>query len=429
MRVLVLCFGIAICGSAIAIEPFSPIERSVSTSRQFFVYGVNAQLRGTIADAAEQVKANTLAIMGQPDNWKTPIVINLQFPQANIPDVPDAALYFSQTGAGLKLQLDLVITGDLRAPRIQRELLRAILLERMYRNQPDLAVGTVYVQPPDWLLDGLLAAAPGQDRRALAETVSPMLANPASLENFLRQHADLLDAPARELYRAGSLALVQLLLDAGDGTPRLVHSIDSLPGSPNDPVAALQSEFRQARVDDLDKAWQAKLHDLAGPLRYELLSFAESERRLAATLQIKIPSKASEKSVRLEDLAGTKLSAAQKKALILAGENLTLLGATSNPLMRPIVSEYQQIAQLLAAGKGKGLSKRLAKVKSSRTRLVSRMSDVDDYLNWFEATQMKTPSDQFADYLRAATERDSTNPRRRDAISVYLDVVEHQMGN
>ena len=33
------------------------------------------------------------------DNWKTPIVINLEFPQANLPDVPSRALYFSQTGS------------------------------------------------------------------------------------------------------------------------------------------------------------------------------------------------------------------------------------------------------------------------------------------------------------------------------------------
>jgi hypothetical protein len=113
----------------------------------------------------------------------------------------------------------------------------------------------------------------------------------------------------------------------------------------------------------------------------------------------------------------------------LTGENLTLLGTTSNPLMRPIVNEYQQIAQLLAAGKHKGLRRRLARVKSTRTRLVARMSDVDDYLNWFEATQMENSSDQFTDYLRAAADRNSSNTRRRDAISVYLDSVEHQLGN
>jgi hypothetical protein len=113
----------------------------------------------------------------------------------------------------------------------------------------------------------------------------------------------------------------------------------------------------------------------------------------------------------------------------LTGENLTLLGTTSNPLMRPIVNEYQPIAQLLAAGKHKGLRRLLARVKSTRTRLVARMSDVDDYLNWFEATQMENSSDQFTDYLRAAADRNSSNTRRRDAISVYLDSVEHQLGN
>ena len=106
----------------------APLERSVSTSRQFIIYGANVPLRGAVSDLAEQTKINLLGALQQRDQWKTPIVINLQFPQANVPEIPPAALYFSQTGAGLKLQLDLV-TSDANAPAIQRELLRAILLE------------------------------------------------------------------------------------------------------------------------------------------------------------------------------------------------------------------------------------------------------------------------------------------------------------
>jgi hypothetical protein len=56
------------------------------------------------------------------------------------------------------------------------------------------------------------------------------------------------------------------------------------------------------------------------------------------------------------------------------------------------------------------------------------MGDIDDYMNWFEATQAKTGSGVFADYLRTAAERDKTS-RRRDAISVYLDALEEQIRN
>jgi hypothetical protein len=56
------------------------------------------------------------------------------------------------------------------------------------------------------------------------------------------------------------------------------------------------------------------------------------------------------------------------------------------------------------------------------------MSSVDDYMNWFEGTQLKTTSGVFADYLRSADHKESAL-RRRDAISVYLDALEEQIHN
>ena len=64
------------------------------------------------------------------------------------------------------------------------------------RKQPDLAPGTAYVGPPDWLLDGVLALTPGRDRGPLVEAV--LLSDKiVPLEEFLRQRPALLDSPAR----------------------------------------------------------------------------------------------------------------------------------------------------------------------------------------------------------------------------------------
>src|SRR6266566_621358 len=206
----------------------APLERSVSPSRQFIIYGANAAMRGAVSEVAEQTKANLLALLRQSDSWKTLIVVNLQPLQANLPEIPPAALRFSQTGFGLKLQLDLTIAQNLDASLIERELLRAILLEMIYRSKPDIAPGTVFVEPPDWLLDGVLARTPGRDRRPLVEALS-LSNNGMSLEEFLQpQMLSGLDSPARLRYRAYSLALVQLLVDGTDGHSRLARYIDRL---------------------------------------------------------------------------------------------------------------------------------------------------------------------------------------------------------
>ena len=55
------------------------------------------------------------------------------------------------------------------------------------------------------------------------------------------------------------------------------------------------------------------------------------------------------------------------------------------------------------------------------------MSDIDDYMNWFEATQMESRSGVFADYLRAADQPQPPEPRRRDPLSVYLDALQDQL--
>ena len=64
-----------------------------------------------------------------------------------------------------------------------------------------------------------------------------------------------------------------------------------------------------------------------------------------------------------------------------------VLGVRANPMSRPVVQEYQNIAFRLARGKTSGIAARLKRVKNARELLVGRVQEIDDYMNWFEATQ------------------------------------------
>src|SRR6184192_700724 len=171
----------------------APPARSVSPSHQFIIYGANVTLRGAVSELAERTKANLLALLRQPDGWKTPIVVNLQSAQANLPEIPPAALRFSQTGFGLKLQLDLTIGQNADPSLIERELLRAILLEMIYRRAPDIGPGTIYVEPPDWLLEGVLASTSGRDRQPLIGALA-VSGKVMPLEELLQKRLVLLDS-------------------------------------------------------------------------------------------------------------------------------------------------------------------------------------------------------------------------------------------
>src|SRR6201987_1969189 len=160
-------------------------EHSTSPSRQFLIYGADAKTRGAISGLAEQTKTNFLALLRQRDDWKTSVVVNLQPEQANAPEVLPADLRISQTGFGIKLQLDLIMSKNVDVSLVERELLRAILLEIIYRKQPQLAAGTTFIEPPDWLIDGTLALAPGHDRGQLVEALTATQNTP-TLEKFIQ---------------------------------------------------------------------------------------------------------------------------------------------------------------------------------------------------------------------------------------------------
>jgi len=401
-------------------------ERSVSPSQQFIIYGANARLRGAVSELAEQTKSNLLGLLRQPDRWKTPIVVNLQPQQANVPEVPAAELRFSQTGFGLKLQLDLTIAQDFDASLMERELLRAILLEMIYRKQPDVATGTVLVQPPNWLLDGILALTPGRERDLLVRALSTG-EKTVPLEELLQQRPGLLDSTGRLFYRAYSFALVQSLIDGtDDGRARLWRYIDNLSNASNDPLADLKTQF-PVLGGDTEKTWRATVARLRGTESYQLLTFSESERRLDELLRVGVSGTG--KSLDLGDIARRKPSAAEKAALDQLSLALLLFVEQANPVLRPVAREYQQIATRFARGRRGGAAKRLLRLQTTREKLAARMRDIDDYMNWFEATQMDSGSGNFTDYLKAAADSQESAPRRRDPLSVYLDSLADQFEN
>src|SRR5215510_11931528 len=185
-RLAIVLFAIAHWQLTYGAQP----EHSTSPSRQFVIYGADAKVRGAISGLAEQTKTDLLGLLRRRDDWKTPIVINLQSQQSNLPELPPADLRFSQTGFGIKLQLDLTISENVDVSLVERELLRAILLEMMYRKQPHITAGEVLVEPPDWLIDGVLALAPERDRGPLVDAVANT-EKPLPLAKFLGQRPGL----------------------------------------------------------------------------------------------------------------------------------------------------------------------------------------------------------------------------------------------
>lgn len=385
-------------------------------------------MRRGICDLSERTKAKLLTVLQQPDDWKTAILVHAQTRAADLPDTPAARLNFSQTGFGLKLQLDLTIPSEVNAPAIQRELLCALLLEFMYRDAPDTPAGTPYAQAPAWLVDGLLAA--GSERNSDSGAVAVAQNTITSLPEFLSERPELLESAPRAVYREYAGALLSMLIDLPNGRVRLAKLIADLPQAGSDPVADLQKHFAEIGGDTyvLQQRWTNAVTRVAARGRYRMMTCEETERQLATLLTIPVAAgKAGADAYALEQYAEFIRLSGAPEALRRLSDALLRISARANPLYAPIIAEYQQITYRLARRKTAKIAERLTRVRAAREEMSRRMSAIDDYMNWFEATQSGSPSGAFEDYMKAAELSAERQPRRRDPISVYLDALEAQL--
>jgi hypothetical protein len=402
------------------LSAFEFSDHSVSPSGQFVIYGADAPYRGAISALAERIKANLLSVLKRRDAWKIAIVVNLQPRAVNLPELPPAELWFSQTETGVKLQLDLTVSQPISPAAIERELAGMIVLEMIYRNQAGITSGEVFVDPPNWLVDGLLASTPNRDRASLVTALSAPQ-RPPLLNEFLRERPESLDSAARQLYRSYSFVLVQMLIESPDGRERLGRYIDNLAFASSDPLADLEAAFPE--VHDFERTWKLKIAQLKAAPDKGLFTFSATKARLNELLSAKLPPlDAREKSASLEDFSRTKASPARRLALQKFSHALLLLKTRANPVLRRVIEDYQQITDELALGKNHRVATRLAELSSLRSALSDRMSDIDDYMNWFEAVKLETPSGVFDNYLKASSEM--RVPKRKDPLSVYLDAME-----
>jgi hypothetical protein len=429
LRRRLLAFFVA--GALIATAaPAALTEQSTSTSRQFIVYGTDLPMRGAICDFAEQTKRELLGFLGQRDSWTTAIVINAQYPQANLPELPHLSVDVGQTGFGLKLQLDFVVHAEMRRPELRRELLRALLLEIMYRGLGNIPAGTTYSSPPEWLLDGIPAMQSdfSRDRFGNLLALATASGNIVSLEKFLAQRPELLDAAGRTLYRAYSFALVDLLGHAPDGPSRLTRFITDLPHASNDSLADLRNHF-PGLVESTDQTWEKQIAGLAASQPYQLMGSAETESLLAEKLRVKFSETGSEKIYELEDYPDFVKARSAKNVLGAVTQDLRTLATRANPIYASLIAEYAELTARLSRGKTAGTARRLERLRKTRKAVSAQMRQIDDYLNWFEATSLARPSGQFADYMQAAERANRREQTRRDPISVYLNVLEAQFEN
>ncbi len=415
------------------------LPRSFSRSRQFVVYAREGALRGAVGTLGEETKQGILGILGQQgDEWKIPIVIDLRPPDPSQPGArPPVSLTFSQTGSGLKIELDL-LTGDAgRGTRIQNELVRTVVLSLAYQDAMRLPAGQPYTPPPPWLVEGFSAYLDNQENGVsgrLFAALMPTLQAMSPTDLLGRDPAGM-DSTSRAVYRAWAYNLVCLLLrelPGGQGSlAAFIHDLPNIPPAAANSGDALGKYFPElaASPDALAKWWTLALARLASSDNYQMFTAEETERRLQVLLTFPGPtdpkSKAEPANCTLSDFEKFTPLKQNERVLDPLKKRLLLLGAQTSPLYQPIVLGYREVVAALIRNHTKGIGERLKILERLRRDALKQREGIADYVNWYEATQVSTQSNAFNDYFRAAQQFDGRQRvHRPDAISAYLDSLD-----
>lgn len=405
-------------------------QRSISGNKQFTVYCPDAELRLRVASFAAEVKAETLALLGESDRWKHPIVLTLD---RAADGAQPMAFGLYATEVGFKVQIDVRIgAGDLAEVNLRKQLVRALFLEFAYREKPELVRGGMaYREAPWWLLEGALELFQRRDRGADADLFKTIIAanRLPPIEQFLVEKPQEFGSTAQAMDRACAMCLVQLLLEQTRGRANLANLLRHLPDGSDDPVAALVRDF-PALTDgqSLQKWWTLSLARFAAADRYKGLSAEETDAELASLLVFEVPGAqpGEKKIVGIDAFAELVKKPASRAAFIAGQASLVALSARANVLFRSVIADYERIFASLARGKTRGIKDQLAKAERYRELVLRRKQDIADYMNWFEATQMEVRSDAFEGYLKVANEL-AAPVKRNDPVTEYLDEVEREM--
>jgi len=435
-RWLVL-FAVLMAGSAWAQQKKSPaapvvtptpapLQRSTSASRQFIIYHSDGSLRGKLARKVEDIKTDWLKTLQITDEWKYPIVLQV-VPLAPVGAPRIRTAFFLGDGDEAKVQIDVFDLSVLRNGEFDTEVYRALCLELMYRQNLPKA-GKAYQQPPVWLLEGLVEDAQAKNGEGIGPGLYDRIiesGSPAKLETFLKERPEMMDATTRAIYRARSMALLRALLASPGGPKGMAAWLRSLPtNNPTDAGKMLDNFPNLAgRPADLSKQWALAIADASATNRTKSLNMADTIRQLALIMDFGAPvdPKKPNEAMVSGPLALPLIARTKAGPFIVSrkAEELLRLQMRAHPLFRPIVEEYQIIASELVHKPKKNLDKRIEKNMELQKALVSRSSEIEDYINWFEAAKLETPSQEF-DVLLEMPKAGGRN----DPITRYMNDLE-----
>lgn len=415
-------------------EPAPPpkvpaLQRTVSTSGQFVIYHAESGVRSKLARKAEDLKTEWGRALEIKDEWRWPVILQMvTLRPAGAPRLR-SNVYESDDNE-LKIQVDIYDPTAIQTVDFDMEIFRALFLEYAYRNTPPKAGKAIAATPP-WLIEGVFEDMRVRKEGIVAGLYEKLVQDgpPPKLDAFLKEKPDMMDATSRAIYRAKAMTLLHALLQLPGGRAGLAAYMATLNEPNANDAGKLLAKFPGVTENpgELSKLWALALANASASNRAKPMGIAETQQRLAVIFEISAPKDPRKPEAgkwvgpqALPVLARTdsgRFVAGQK------AEDLLRLEVRAHPMVRPIVEEYRMIASELAKKPKKNFDKRIQKNMDLQAAIAKLTDEIDDYLNWFEASKLETPSQKFDESFNV--EEKSAVMRRNDAITNQLDEAEH----
>ncbi|MEE2808705.1 MAG: hypothetical protein VYB73_05280 [Verrucomicrobiota bacterium] len=460
------------CAEETDLNPVKDNFVSRSSSRQFIVHGKDSKARGAVCVFCEEVKGDLLSLMRQSDRWRYSVVIQLRGDTTNIKSSSIKPSIYKLPGGTYRIQIDAFLGNSFKAESLRDELIHLLVAEMILRSNPDMqALGNGKILP-DWLRIGLVEAIEYRKGRESASLFSTIFkqGKVMSINQIFESEIQGMDSVSEAVYRTSCCGLILALLSQQEGPDKLRKYIDGLAvhkGSSNDLLEKVFPGTSESK-NSMEKWWALKLAELAQPTVTDVLPPLKTEDELGNCLKIvfpentKVDNQAPSKSKNIGrgilsvlkfNTKGQKSQAKRTEVMSNAGarlefnideyrqfitysdlaktlkknENrLLFLSYRAFPLHRPLIHEYQRILLQIVDGDVKGLDRKLARLAKLRSLISQSTNDANDYLNWYEATQLKMRSRAFLDYQRTLNDLNRPLPPRNDKLSKYLDEIENE---
>ncbi|MEM0897394.1 MAG: hypothetical protein AAGJ79_10975 [Verrucomicrobiota bacterium] len=435
-------------------------QRSISTTRQFVIYGSDLAERARFSAFAESLKEQVTAILGRDDFQPLSIVIRLIEIPGDVATGPLVKSSAEQVQGAYRFTLGVKLVPELSMETVERELLEVLLFEQILRQSGKAGAEKAHrLRIPPWMVDGLHGAirfrTTGRKDRFFRQLFNS--GQIMSVPEILR--CDLAGKTSVEklAFEASATGLVLALLGQPGGSTKFQLMLRDLLDFDGRDEAVLLVRFPElgATPESMDKWWALELAALAEPSPLDIMTIIETEAALQQALFVIVPvdAKTTDEErkrwlkwprktpttpvandqknrptvpVPLQEIETILYIAESERGQYLEANKAALnkLRRRAYPLYRPLIDEYTSVIDKLAKGEKKKLPETLERLTGKRTSLLKISQEVQDLLHWSEVNQPVRDPARFSDFHQAIKDIEETLPSRDDAISEYLDALE-----